>query len=344
MKKKILIWIIAAIVLVALAIIFLPKLKTAKTEKPKSAEVALLEKKISSLEAQTNEVNAENLSLSDSLQAVAAKAKVADSLQRALNQCQGIPAPMTDAQKLAAYEKRYGKLDAPKSNKKPVVKKAPVKRSAPKADVAEVDFGSSFSVKTTSIAAPVSYAAASTQFFGQMKGSYFTTIDAEGYLMYGISKSLSTQAPRLNGINGQLFVSNGSYWTCTDKTRLISVAEINSADATVVWTVYIGQKNYGTGSYPMFLPHESLKPLIVEARGYDYGAITSTDIQRMAQTNPLVGKSLIPNSAEGHSSTDQNFWNGWSFRSKIVAVKKTTTTSKDLSLLVPIYKTEQIRC
>lgn len=264
-----------------------------------------------------------------------------DSLQKELNKCMGVYVPLTDSERLDSLTKEVEKMKA-QLNSRPTTRvynmpartySAPTPKRkvvAPKEDVEEKSFSENpFKIKvaTTTNTPTIKYASASTEYYGQMKGSYFTTIDENGYLMYGISKSISPQAPRLNGTGGELFTSNDSYWTYTNKSRIISVAEINIE--TEIWTVYTGEKNYGTGSYPVFLPHETLKPLIVEARGYDYGAITPEDIQKMSQTNPLVGKSLIPNSAEGHSGTDKGFYNGWSFKTKIVAVKKTTTVNAE---------------
>ncbi len=261
---------------------------------------------------------------------------LADSLQMELNKCQGIEEPMTVEDSLRMIKKALAEAQA-KLTRKPTVR-IPVRRtfSAPKVqDVPEYSFEkSTFLVspekkqrtETLEVKPNVRYDISSTQFSGISTGSYLTTIDDEGYLTYKISKKISPQAPRLNTVDGALFTENGQYWVYTDKTRVVSVAEINIE--TVIWTVYIGNKDYGTGSYPMFLPHENLKPLIVQVRGYDYGAITQENIDQMAKTNPQIGKSLIPNPADGHSATDQSFWNGWSFKTKIVAVKKTITTTQ----------------
>lgn len=309
-KWKIVIGIVIAIVLLALVYIFLIK-PGKKTEKTQAEN-----KEMTELKAQLQKADKEYNTLYDSLNVVAAKAQRADSLQKALNKCQGV---MTVEEENAALKKELADTKA-KLAKKPVAKKTAVRKS-PKADVTPVDFPTTFTATATKSVGPSdSYAVSSDQFAGVSKGDYLTTIDDAGYLTYKVSKKLSAQAPRLNGVSGPKFSDNGNYWTYTDNSRLISTAEINTA--TVIWTIYVGDKNYGTGSYPVFLPHELLKPLIVQARGYDYGAITSADIQRMAQTNPLVGKSLIPNSADGHSATDQNYWNGWAFKTKIVAVKK----------------------
>lgn len=300
---------IAAVLVLGYIFLIKPGKKTEKT----SAE----NKEMTELKAQLQKADKEYNTLYDSLNVVSAKAQRADSLQKALNQCQGIPEPMTMEEELAATKKALAEANA-KLAKKPVTKTT-VKKT-PKADVAESSFPTTFTATTKSVGSSDSYAVSSDQFTGASKGDYLTTIDDAGYLTYKVSKKLSAQAPRLNGVSGSIFFDNGNYWTHTDKSRLVSAAEINTA--TVTWTIYIGNKNYGTGSYPVFLPHELLKPLIVQARGYDYGAITSADIQRMAQSNPLVGRSLIPNSADGHSATDQNYWNGWAFKTKIVAIRK----------------------
>ncbi len=302
---------IAIVALLVLGYIFLIK-PGKKTEKIQAEN-----KEMTELKAQLQNANNEYNTLYDSLKVVTAKAQRSDSLQKALNQCQGIPEPMTLEEENAALKKELADAKA-KLVKKPVTKKT-IKKTT-KADIAEASFPTTFTATTKSVGSSDSYAVSSDQFTGVSKGDYLTTIDDAGYLNYKVSKKLSAQAPRLNGVSGSIFSDNGNYWTYTDKSRLVSAAEINTA--TVTWTIYIGNKNYGTGSYPVFLPHELLKPLIVQARGYDYGAITASDIQRMAQTNPLIGKSLIPNSADGHSATDQNYWNGWAFKTKIVAVKK----------------------
>ena len=310
MKKMKKIIIIIVIVFLLLVLIF-----WAFFGNPFSSQKDPCEEQVTSMEVKINNIESDysNLLL------------IKDSLQKELNKCQGIPEPLTTEEQLQQIKEE---LKALKNRPRNAPARSAVRPSTPRnEDVSSFSFpNSGFTTNrvTTSSIPEVNTILASTQFTGTTNGSYLTTI-TDSYLTYKVKKNLSTEAPRLNTVNGPVFTEEGEYWVYIDKSRLISVAEINIA--TIIWTIYVGQKDYGTGTYPMFLPHESLKPLIVKARGYDYGAITSTDTEEMAKTNSQVGKSLIPNPADGKSATDKEFFNGWSFKTKIVAVKKTTTTT-----------------
>lgn len=102
-----------------------------------------------------------------------------------------------------------------------------------------------------------------TEFDGDIKGDFWVTIDGQGHLLYALKASAwpITQAPRLNFENGPEFTLDQSlgYWYYVDQSRLVSVQEINNYRYAVEWNVYIGQTNYGTGSYPTYLPTSILK-------------------------------------------------------------------------------------
>jgi|GEM_PF-4856650 len=158
---------------------------------------------------------------------------------------------------------------------------APVKKVANKPskknDVAELSFAKTSFSAPVRAAAPVktetTYQAEDsslpiTNYEGAITGNFGTTINGNGHLIYFIKESVIANnkgniAPRLNGVNGEPFILDKSsgYWYLVD-SRLISSQEINNSGYAVVWNIYIGRVNYGTGSYPAFLPHQSLKALI----------------------------------------------------------------------------------
>lgn len=237
-----------------------------------------------------------------------------------------IPAPVIVEQVQAA-------VNAPRK-----VSKKPSKKN----DVAELAFPkATFSAPVRS-AAPVrtetSYSAEDsslpiTNYEGAITGNFGTTINSDGHLIYFVKESVIANnkgniAPRLNGVNGEPFVldKNSGYWYYVD-SRLISSQEINSSGYAVVWNVYIGKVNYGTGSYPAFLPHQSLKALINKVRGFEYGEITKEDLAQMGQENASIANGTIRplriTSSPGHDNA--NFWHGWNFVTKIYAKKKTVT-------------------
>lgn len=263
----------------------------------------------------------------------------ADSLQAALDICCPKPKVLTLEERLEIAERELAALKrAPKQTYTRTTKS-----STPKNDVAEKSFGTSggFKLKNTTTTEETFPADNTslpiTQYEGGFAGAYCLTINDDGYLVYGLKNTPAiTQAPLLNSENGPAMTldANSGYWYYIDYTRLVSVQEINTWAYAMEWNVYVGQTNYGTGSYPTYLPHQSLKPLINKVRGKEWGEITDDDLTQMRKENPDI---WTPNSegtlrpfrldatnGRAYGKEDKNLYQGWNFRTKIYAKKRTT--------------------
>lgn len=274
-------------------------------------------------------------------------AKLADeknyslNLQLKLDTCeQGLVKELTPEDEIALLRQEIEEL---KNQPMPVVR-TKVKTSAPrkttKPDVTETVFTSDFSApKKTPVITETTYTADDSQlpitnYEGGISGDFGTTISGDGHLIYFIKASIVANnkgnvAPRLNGESGDQFTLDNKkgYWFYVDN-RLISGQEINSAGYAVTWNIFIGNVNYGTGSYPAYLPHQSLKSLINNVRGYEYGEITQSDLNEMAKSNSSIANGTIKplklSSSPGRDNA--NFWHGWNFVTKIYAKKKIVTS------------------
>jgi len=261
-----------------------------------------------------------------------------------------LPRKLTLEERLKIAEDRLANMkDRP--TRTPVIRHTvrrtyPARKTVRRNDVEETQFPTSFFQQKTTTQAPRSSARTETtnysidngalpitNYLGAITGDFGTTIDGTGHLIYFIKASVVSNnkgnvAPRLNGENGAQFTLDSStgYWFLLD-SRLISGQELNSAGYAVVWNTYIGQVNYGTGSYPAYLPHQSIKALLNKVRGFEYGEITQEDLAQMGQDNAAVANGTIHplrlNSSPGHDNV--NFYHGWNFVTEIYAKKKTVT-------------------
>lgn len=304
MKKNVIFGIVIAVLLIALAICGLGYCNRQSTSDEAQQE------QLAQLQAQKS-----------------AAALRADSLQKALNECLGILSP-EDSLKLQIknLEKEVASL-----KKRPAP--APKKQDVVVATFDETFKRSQPTVQQRSVEqfAPADTRLPITDFEGDLSGQFGTTVNEKGNLVYYVSQALINRyggngAPRLNGQSGPQFSYNQTtgYWTLVDN-RLISAEQINSPAHEIRWNVYIGQVQHNLGSYPAFLPHESLKALIVKARGQEYGEITAEDLKLMAQENDMIAQGLIKplriNSNPGRNN--ENFWHGWDFVTQIFARTKT---------------------
>ena len=251
----------------------------------------------------------------------------ADSLQEALNECLGIKAPLSpeDSMKLE-IEKLKKDLASLKRRSAPAKKDVVVatfdekfKRSEPIIQQRSVE---KFAGTDTRL--PI------TDFEGDFAGQFGTTVNEQGHLVYYLSQALIARysgngAPRLNGESGPQFSYNEEtgYWFLIDN-RLISAEQINSEAHLIRWNAYIGQVRHDFGSYPAYLPHESLKGLIVDVRGQEYGEITAEDLRLMGEKNQMIAEGLIkPLRINNHPGrNNENFWHGWDFVTRIYAKTK----------------------
>ena len=253
----------------------------------------------------------------------------ADSLQEALNECLGIEAPLSpeDSMKLE-IENLKKDLASLRRRSAPAKKDVVVatfdekfKRSEPVIEQRSVE---KFAGTDTRL--PITY------FEGDLVGEFGATVNEESHLLYYLSQALISRysgdgAPRLNGESGPQFSydEGTGYWFLVDN-RLISAEQINSTAHLIRWNVYIGQVNHSFGSYPAYLPHESLKGLIVDVRGQEYGEITVEDLRLMGQKNQMIAEGLIkPLRINDHPGrNNENFWHGWDFVTPIYAKTKKT--------------------
>lgn len=259
-----------------------------------------------------------------------------------LDTCENnIQRPLSVEERLAAAEAELANLKAKPAPAQKVRYTAPKQKRSKPADVTETQFAPvSFTAPNrTPVRTETSYTADNTSlpitnYEGEISGDFGTTISSDGHLVYFIKSSVVANnkgnvAPRLNGENGAAFTldKGTGYWYYID-SRLISGQEINSAGYAVTWNIFIGHVNYGTGSYPAFLPHQSLKPLINGVRGYEYGEITASDLTEMSKSNASIANGTIKplrlSSSPGHDNA--NFWHGWNFVTKIYAKKKIVTS------------------
>lgn len=260
-----------------------------------------------------------------------------DSLKKALNKCKGVKEPLTPEEEIALLKREVANL-----------KKGPKKITlTAEPDVTEekftnIKFGQPAPTITTENYDATGGSLPITQYEGDIKGDFWVTIDGQGHLLYALKASAwpITQAPKLNFENGPDFVldQQAGYWYYIDLSRLVSVQEINNYQYAVEWNVYIGQTNYGTGSYPTYLPHQSLKPLINKVRGKEWGEISDSDLTQMRKENkniwtPEAEGGLRPfrlDATNGRAlgKEDRNLYQGWNFRNIIFAKKKTTITGQ----------------
>jgi len=268
----------------------------------------------------------------------------ADSLQAALDECCPKPKTLTPEEEIALLKKEVEKL------KKKVP--CPEKKTSLE-DVPEKPFNNNFmpppppdknSNRNVENIPGNGGTLSTTLFEGGLEGDWCTTIDANGHILYAMKNSVfqagkpTISAPKLNGENGPDMVLDAStgWWYYADG-RLVSVQEINNYQYAVEWNVYIGQTNYGSGSYATYLPHQLMKPLINKSRGKEWGEITDEDLGKMRAENsnvwtPNAEGTLRPFRLDAENGRaigkeDRNMYQGWNFRTRIYAQKKTTTTT-----------------
>ena len=333
MVKKVILWAVA-IILVG-AVVFLG-VNACDGEALKSE----LSAKQDSLTEAKQSANNFQSSLAENQDSLAAAKFLADSLQKAYNKCAGV---MTPEEELAFLKSKVSDLQ----KRKPIVKyryiccKSAAKSKA-KPDVAEKKFEPTFSPKPVSRVVEIRAVTPTennlvTQYQGVMTGDYGTTIDnGSGKIVYFLRNSFvksngGGEAPRLNGRGGEKFSYNPKtgYWYYIDG-QVMTAGEVNSWTYAREWNVYIGQTDYGVGSYETYLPHQALKPLINRVRGKEWGEISDEDLINMRKLNssiwtPSSEGTLRPFRLNGTSGRalgkeDRQLYQGWNFRTRIVVV------------------------
>jgi hypothetical protein len=182
-----------------------------------------------------------------------------------------------------------------------------------------------------------------TVYTGGMEGTYFTSIDKQGHLIYGIKADAVTAAnasiaPELNFVGGPQFTldQNQGWWFYVDMNRLVSVQEINSDNAAVEWGAYVGKVTSGNYTYENWLPHAWAKGTLMAARGKEWGEITDSDLAKMHAIDPNIWTSttggtikfFAPGDTGGKvlSPDDHNLYYGAKFHTRIYGQKISTRT------------------
>lgn len=239
---------------------------------------------------------------------------------------QGLKRPLTVEQRLAAAEEELNRLKS-----QPAASRAPryvaPRAASRKADVAETHFESSFTAPTASSSSRVSVSTNNTipnsQVEGQMNGEVGMTVNPQKNPIYFIKdKGLVGKDFWVNGdVNKKMiFDAETGYWFYINSNRIMSDEDMNSFET---WNIKGGVVNWGGGTYDMWYPHESLKPLISSVRGFEYGLITPEDLVQMSKRDGRVWSSSNPNGVfqplQGinKDKNDQNFYHGWNFRARI---------------------------
>lgn len=311
MKKKNIIWIISAILLI-LILIFGIK---------------------SCISNDQAKLNRENQELKKNLEDQAAAAKF---YAAQLDTCRNnIQKPLTVEERLANAEAELAALKnqpapAPAIHYVPVKERVKAKKTPIKKDVAETQFAqTSFVMPAARSEVIVSNdnSVSNTAYEGEIKGDVGLTINPSRHLIYFVKSTVLTGKEfYVNGDQNKKMSLNGGYWYYVDP-RILSDWEI--ANSVITWNVKEGLVNWGGGSYQAWFPHESIKSLINSVRGFEYGMITNDDLNQMSQRDSHIWSPKNPNGnyqplpGMNKERTDPNFWHGWNIRSKI-SYKKVT--------------------
>lgn len=232
-----------------------------------------------------------------------------------LDTCEnGLVRPLTVEEQLQAVK---NELDALK--KKPQVVRT---RTALRSDVSEklLITDAFMPAPTSQVKSTTTISLPGAEYEGDISGDLGTTITPDRRLVYFLKNSSSiVGTPLLNG-SKKMTLDADDYWYYIDP-RILSEEEIINGFFT--WNVRINDVNWGAGSYQCWLPHETLKPLINDIRGFEYGMVTSDDLNKMSRRDSRVWSPSNPNGifqplpGVSKDRNDNNFWHGWNYRTKI---------------------------
>lgn len=165
----------------------------------------------------------------------------------------------------------------------------------------------------------------SASVIGLSDGDFWTSITPEGNLFYAFKKRLYDDAggsgkPEMGSKgSGKFFVLDGENYVYVDPLKVTDAMLNNRYN----WSVFIGDDK----GYPAYLPHEVIKPAILQSRGKLDGSIVKEDVQKIGQLLPEVAAGRIrPNKVtktnEGYAYNDGAYYEGWSFFTSILYQKK----------------------
>jgi hypothetical protein len=168
----------------------------------------------------------------------------------------------------------------------------------------------------------------------KMVGDYGTTFTMAGHPIYFLSapyyKKLGyTIPPKWNGKYPMVLNNNGSYWIYEDSSVVLDYSSM--VNKTWIWCVWVGQRTSGASTYDMYLPHESIKPLLQAYLGREYGKISSDDLKILSRYSPgiangsIMPNDIVENNALGYK--DSHVYEGWEFCTKTQYIYHGTTTS-----------------
>jgi hypothetical protein len=116
--------------------------------------------------------------------------------------------------------------------------------------------------------------------------------------------------------------SDGKWWVYEDK-KIVITDDYLSKNPFEYWAAYIGNEI----GYPVYLPHEYLKPYILKGRGDLAGGITAEDMKNIGkELQGVADGTYSPNKIlkdnDGYAHNDQRFYEGWRVRSQVIVNRK----------------------
>ncbi len=156
-----------------------------------------------------------------------------------------------------------------------------------------------------------------SQYIGLQDGDFYITISDDHFLQYVFSKRLYDEAggtgqPELNNQgSGKKFKLIGDQYVYTDKTTLANSATLSGI---YQWTIFIGNKK----GYDAYLPHELIKPQIMQAKGSLAGSITPKDVTEIGKLVPEVKTGRIMPNKVTKTGIDNFVYEGWHFRTGVL--------------------------
>lgn len=225
------------------------------------------------------------------------------------------------------------KLDAclnppePEKKEAPPKKEAAPKKTAPKADPPpapkkdEVPIQEAFKSPAPSQRIDGGNVGGVEEFLPVYSGDYGTTTSIEetpgtAYLLHYLSDAAfkranpTTEVPEMNE-QRMTFKADIGYWINIDYGTILT-RELILANDKYCWSVYIGEFIYSGGSYDMWIPHETLKPIMKQVRGREDGKATDAELQKMGESVPGIKQGTISQNGIAVKASGKDYY-GWQF-------------------------------
>lgn len=174
-----------------------------------------------------------------------------------------------------------------------------------------------------------------TIYRGKIEGAYGVTINDAGFITY-FYKAAYRESPYVFATGDRSgpefsYDQASGYWYYVSGSKA-TLAQINNRDMPLQWAIYVGEVVYNQASgesYSAYLPHETLKPLLKEVKGVDWGPVNESDLQQMFARNSNIRctsnpyGSISPQNYNVSGATkvgsDGKTYLGWNFISVIIA-------------------------